>query len=125
MAAATYLLRHHLRPHLLVHPAMPLPSPTGGDPPDCVLPLRLPDAFHYGGLKPGLPASFAGPAADKDLAGNRYFREGGEFLLDAGALSSDDRMVPPVFRRLVLVKTVGCLLCRAGGVDDIFSPSTA
>ncbi|MCT0246694.1 MULTISPECIES: TIGR01458 family HAD-type hydrolase [unclassified Synechococcus] len=85
LAARHYLLRHHLRPHLLVHPAIAVAfADLAGDPPDCVLLGDARDGFSYGALnrvfqlvQQGLPLIGIGR--------NRYFREGGELLLDAGA----------------------------------------
>lgn len=84
-AARQYLLRSGLRPHVLVHPAIAASfAGLGAGPPNCVLLGDAREGFSYAALnrafqlvQQGLPLIGIGR--------NRYFREHGELLLDAGA----------------------------------------
>jgi HAD superfamily hydrolase (TIGR01458 family) len=84
LAARAYLLRHGLRPHCLVHPAIAAtfedllaPKPNAvvlGDARDGLSYAALNQVFRL--VRAGLPLI--------GLGMNRCFREGGEWMLDAG-----------------------------------------
>ena len=85
LATRHYLIRHRLRPHALVHPAIAASfADLAVGQPNCVVLGDARDGFTYGALNPvfqlvqqGMPLIGIGR--------NRYFREGGQLLLDAGA----------------------------------------
>lgn len=98
LAARSYLQRRGWRPHCLIHPAISEvfadlgvrdlewssgPLPTAAAPPDCVVLGDARDGLSYANLneafrlvRSGLPLLGIGM--------NRCFREGGEWMLDAG-----------------------------------------
>jgi HAD superfamily hydrolase (TIGR01458 family) len=84
MAARAYLQRHGLRPHCLVHPAIAATfEDLLGPEPDAVVLGDARDGLSYAALnqvfrlvRTGLPLI--------GLGMNRCFREGGEWMLDAG-----------------------------------------
>ncbi|MCP9773307.1 TIGR01458 family HAD-type hydrolase [Synechococcus sp. Tobar12-5m-g] len=85
LATRQYLMRHRLRPHALVHPAIAASfADLAVCQPNCVVLGDARDGFTYGALnrvfqlvQQGMPLIGIGR--------NRYFREGGQLLLDAGA----------------------------------------
>ncbi len=90
MAARTYLMRHGLHPHSLVHPAIaPLFADLQADDPegpeaDSVVLGDARDGLNYGALNSAFRLVRQGcPLVAIGM--NRCFREGGEWFLDAGA----------------------------------------
>jgi HAD superfamily hydrolase (TIGR01458 family) len=90
LAARSYLQRRHWRPHCLVHPAIrslfdDLEGSSGpGAEPDCVVLGDARDELSYANLN----VVYRLVRAGRPLIGigmNRCFREGGEWMLDAGA----------------------------------------
>jgi HAD superfamily hydrolase (TIGR01458 family) len=90
LAARRFLLRQHWRPHCLVHPAIrslfdDLAGSSGpGTEPDCVVLGDARDELSYANLN----VVYRLVREGRPLIGigmNRCFREGGEWMLDAGA----------------------------------------
>lgn len=88
LAALAWLERHQRRPLCLVHEAIaPLYAGldgAGGDGPDCVLLGDARDQLSYANLNRALELLLNG-APLIGIGMNRRFREGGRWLLDAGA----------------------------------------
>jgi HAD superfamily hydrolase (TIGR01458 family) len=85
LAAFSWLQRHQRRPLCLVHEAIaPLYAPLAGGQPDCVLLGDARDQLSYANLNRALELLLAG-APLIGIGMNRRFREGGHWLLDAGA----------------------------------------
>lgn len=85
LAALGWLRRQGRRPFCLVHEAIaPLYAPLGGARPDCVLLGDARDQLSYANLNRALELLLEG-APLIGIGMNRRFREGGRWLLDAGA----------------------------------------
>jgi HAD superfamily hydrolase (TIGR01458 family) len=85
LAALGWLQRHRRRPFALVHEAIaPLYAPLAGGSPDCVLLGDARDRLSYANLNRALELLLEG-APLIGIGMNRRFREGGRWLLDAGA----------------------------------------
>jgi len=113
---------HHLRPHLLVHQPMPLPSPIwAGIPPDCVSAWRARDGFSYGALNGSSQlVSKQGPAADRHRR-NRYFAKGASFCRRPAPFSRRSKWAA-VFQRVVLGKP-SVPFYRAGASIEFLRPA--
>jgi HAD superfamily hydrolase (TIGR01458 family) len=90
LATRSYLQRQHWRPHCLVHPAIRslfddlTGSSDSGEAPDCVVLGDARDELSYANLNVVYRLVRAGcPLIGIGM--NRCFREGGEWMLDAGA----------------------------------------
>lgn len=84
-AALNWLQRHHRRPMALVHPSIaPLFADLGSGPPDCVLLGDARDQLSFANLNAALELLLEG-APLIGIGRNRRFREGGHWMLDAGA----------------------------------------
>jgi len=112
-------LRTHLLVQSIVH--LPLFADMDGDPTDCVL-LAMPRRFQLWGLEIRASRFVPDRAALIGIGPNRYFpffpRRGESFLLDAGVLSSDDRMGRR-YQAVGVGKTVGLpSMASLGGRRD-------
>ncbi len=85
LAALGWLQRQQRQPFCLVHEAIaPLYAPLAGNRPDCVLIGDARDQLSYANLSRALELLLEG-APLIGIGMNRRFREGGRWLLDAGA----------------------------------------
>jgi HAD superfamily hydrolase (TIGR01458 family) len=86
LAALRWIEREGCRPLVLVHPAIaPLFAPhASGGPADCVLLGDARDQLSYANLNAALDLLLQG-APLIGIGRNRRFREGGQWMLDAGA----------------------------------------
>jgi HAD superfamily hydrolase (TIGR01458 family) len=86
LAALRWIEREGLRPMILVHPAIaPLfAAHAGSGPPDCVLLGDARDQLSFAHLNAALELLLQG-APLIGIGRNRRFREGGRWMLDAGA----------------------------------------
>lgn len=85
LAGLNWLVRHQRRPMALVHPAIaPLFADLGSGPADCVLLGDARDQLSFANLNAALELLLEG-APLIGIGRNRRFREGGRWMLDAGA----------------------------------------